>query len=161
MDKVLHSSKKHDHMTPQKVLDLVKKVNLIRLDPCADKDDNNWFALFNFKVDGLNITWHPKEVKGLVYVNPPYGRELPKWVNKIIDEADLGAEIILLCPARPDTKWWHEAWYSANAFCFWKGRIKFVGSTAGAPFPSALFYWGPNPKKFYQVFSSVGIVGFI
>jgi site-specific DNA-methyltransferase (adenine-specific) len=168
MHKVLHSSKKHDYRTPNVVLDLVRKVDDIILDPCANKHEKNWFAKHNItaEVNGLSIVWadfieQTIDESGITFVNPPYGRALPVWVNKIVDEANLGVEVILLCPARPDTKWWNMLWDNANAYCFWRGRIKFVGEEQGAGFPSALIYWGMKTKKFCRVFSPVGITGLI
>jgi site-specific DNA-methyltransferase (adenine-specific) len=163
MNPALTSSEKHDWRTPDKVLDLVREVGPITLDPCADVSEENWFAEENFSEDGLEISW---KSNGVTYVNSPYGYELPKWAKKaeheggLIDVTSI-SQIILLCPARTDTRWWHILWYSAHAFCFWKGRIKFVGAPAGALFPSALFYWGWQPEKFCDVFEKAGIVGLL
>ena len=74
-----------------------------------------------------------------MYCNPPYGRELPKWVEKAYRESLDGATVVMLIPARPDTKYWHDIIFPhAAAICYLKGRIRFGGGDSSAPFPSAV-----------------------
>lgn len=154
MDAVLHSSTKHDWRTPQVVLQAVRRVGRIELDPCTDAD-NPTKARRYFTEGGLEKSWRGS---GLAFVNCPYGREIPKWVTKCCSEAADGREIILLVPSRSDTRWWHEASATAQAACLWRGRLKFEGAPSSAPFPSALFYWGPAPDRFDAVFREYGII---
>jgi len=90
--------------------------------------------------DGLAQAWRAKSI----YMNPPYGRGLPRWVEKARAEVEVGraATVIGLVPARTDTRWWHE--HVAGLACVWllKGRLAFGDGTAAAPFPSALLLWG-------------------
>lgn len=44
--------------------------------------------------------------------------------------------MVLLLPARTDTKWFHEYLYGKAEIRFIKGRLKFGDSKNGAPFPS-------------------------
>lgn len=71
-----------------------------------------------------------------VFCNPPYGRELPKWIKKAHDEAEKGALVVMLIPARTDTRAFHDYIYHQAEIRFLRGRIRFVGSKWGAPFPS-------------------------
>ena len=48
-----------------------------------------------------------------------------------------GAEVVLLIPARTDTRWWHED-VIKHEVRFVKGRLKFGDGKNSAPFPSAL-----------------------
>lgn len=149
------SSAKQDWRTPANVLELVRKVGPIGLDPCASAD--NPTGAVNFLTDaGLSVGWAHEH--GLTYVNPPYGRALPLWTAKMAYEASQGAEVIGLVPARTDTRWWHEDIATASVICFWRGRLRFVGAPASAPFPSALAYWGPRPGRFYDTFAPHGLV---
>lgn len=165
MNPVLHSSVKHDWRTPESFLLLVSKLSQINLDPCASSDPGEQFAIYNFTVkdDGILQSWN--KIGGLVFVNPPYGDDLPTWIKKIILEyretVDLPVrfEIVSLTPARPDTKWFRLAWEASSAFCFWSGRLTFVGAPDPAGFPSALFYWGRRPHRFCDIFTDHGIVG--
>ena len=77
-------------------------------------------------------------------MNPPYGREQVKWINKAYEESKQNnVSIMCLIPARPDTKIWHEIIFkNASAICFIKGRLKFNNGEGSAPFPSALIYFG-------------------
>ena len=73
-----------------------------------------------------------------VYVNPPYGREISKWVEKAYYENKKGTLIVMLLPARTDTKWFHNYIYKQHEIRFLKGRLKFNDGKQGAPFPSML-----------------------
>jgi site-specific DNA-methyltransferase (adenine-specific) len=57
--------------------------------------------------------------------------------------------VCCLIPARPDTAIWHkEIFRCASEIRFLKGRVRFVGAAAGAPFPSALVIFGQDtPQK--------------
>jgi len=119
-------------------------------------------------IDGLIQPW-----RGRVYMNPPYGRKIGKWVEKAVHEVQAGnAELVVaLLPARTDTRWWQRyivkrfdlriaqvgmtapvARWVAEApsdvlheVRFLPGRLKFVGATNSAPFPSAIVVWrGPG-----------------
>jgi site-specific DNA-methyltransferase (adenine-specific) len=95
---------------------------------------------------------------GLVYVNPPYS-QARAWLAKCATESAEGIEIIALVPARTDTRAWHESiWRYADAVCFWRGRLRFVGATASAPFPSAVVYYGHRAERFRAVFGQAGRV---
>lgn len=144
--KTLMSSASNEWCTPPDVVELIHKVGPIVLDPCS-----NMFARTKAKrslmlpQDGLSVSWVNE---GITYVNPPYGREQGAWVQKAKDTADAGGSVILLIPARTDTKLWQRVIFPhATAISFWKGRIKFVGATASAPFPSALILFGQNYKE--------------
>ena len=72
-------------------------------------------------------------------MNPPYGREIGKWIEKAVT---CGAELVVgLLPARTDTRWFHEYVYSKAEIRFIKGRLKFGAATNAAPFPSMIVIW--------------------
>ncbi len=153
MDAVLHSSVKHDWQTPDAVLDLVRAVGPIVLDPCT-AEENPVRAKHHYTedLDGLLMPW--SLVPGLVFVNPPYGRALPKWAHKACVEALLkGVEIITLTPARTDTRWFTSLVEGCTTVAFWRGRMTFKGAPAPAPFPTCLTYFGPNGTLFSDVFA--------
>lgn len=159
MQAALLSSVKMDWVTPQCVLERVRRVDDIALDPCTTLDNPcEASAVFTLERhdDGLTLGWGG--YGGLVYTNPPYGRELPRWAAKATAEARLGAEIILLVPSRTDTRWWGWSYDSCQAIAFWKGRLTFAGAPAPAPFPSCLFYWGERQGRFKRAFSDAARV---
>ena len=54
----------------------------------------------------------------------------------------VGVSTVALLPARVDTSWWHQhVAQGANGIWFLKGRLRFKGAPASAPFPSAVVYW--------------------
>ena len=87
--------------------------------------------------DSLKHDWH--QLDGWLWLNPPYGRGLRKWVEKAHMEAQLGAKIIMLIPARTDTSYWHDFIFNQGYEVeFIRGRLKFGESKNSAPFPSAI-----------------------
>ena len=72
-------------------------------------------------------------------MNPPYGKEISKWIRKASEQKD--GLVVCLIPARTDTKYFHEYLYNKPnvELRFIKGRLKFGGKQKGsgsAPFPS-------------------------
>ena len=82
-----------------------------------------------------------------VFCNPPYGRDIGKWVRKGYEESKKPNTLVaMLIPARTDTSYFHEYIFNqADEIRFLKGRLKFTdedGNTKdAAPFPSALIVW--------------------
>ena len=102
MDKVLHSSNSNEHYTPIQIINDVIEFyhGVIDLDPCSNSlVQPNVNAEFHYtaELDGLRLPW-----AGKVFVNPPYGRELPKWINKAVCEYESQRvrEVLLLVPSR-------------------------------------------------------------
>ncbi|MGD7664880.1 DNA N-6-adenine-methyltransferase [Brevibacillus laterosporus] len=79
------------------------------------------------------------------WMNPPYGKEIGKWVKKAFEEASKGATVVCLLPARTDTKWWHE-YCMKGEIRLVKGRLKFGDSNNSAPFPSAVIIFGEQAQ---------------
>lgn len=149
------STSSDEWCTPESVLERVRQVGDIMLDPCTSKENPvGAESIFTIDDDGLAATW---EFGGLVFVNPPYS-QAKLWAAKIAEEA-IACEIVSLVAARPDTAWFRElCWDSADAVCFWRGRITFVGAPNPAPFPSCLTYHGPRVRRFERAFADAGKV---
>lgn len=131
----------HGWHTPAVLFDRVEAVvGRFDLDPCAPSAGGSPVRAsvrFTEEDDGLALDWF-----GRVFVNPPYGRSLTLWVSKARREAELGAMVVGLVPARTDTAWWHDHVASCASIVFLRGRLAFGGQTVAAPFPSALIFWG-------------------
>ena len=113
----------------------------------ASTDDNALCERhYTQEQDGLSQPWD-----GSVWCNPPYGREIGKWMRKAA-ESNGGGVTVCLVPARTDTRWWHE-WIvgKATEIRFVRGRLKFGGSDSGAPFPSAIVVYDKRPKGYWSV----------
>jgi phage N-6-adenine-methyltransferase len=118
---------------PELFADLEARFGGFTLDPCATAENACCPHYFTRAEDGLAQTW-----TGRVWLNPPYGREIGGWMRKAWESAQTTADLVVcLVPARTDTSWWHE-WAARGEVEFLQGRIRFGGSTSGAPFPSAL-----------------------
>jgi hypothetical protein len=100
--------------------------------------------------DGLRDPW-----EGKVFCNPPFGRGLDQWVSRV--QVRRG-EVILLIPAATDTKRWRRHVVTASRICFLRGRVRYVGAPASAPFATCLAYWGRDPESFHWAFEDLGWV---
>lgn len=144
------SSKRMDWCTPLNVLGRIYQFDKIGLDPCGNANseviaDEIWTE------GGLDRPWHDK---GLVYVNPPYGRGIGDWIAKCNKTShDSNADIIALVPARTDTEWFRSALCLASRICLIRGRLRFQDAPSSAPFPSALIYWGDRTERFWKIFT--------
>ena len=156
LDRSLFSSATGCWNTPSEILDLVRQLGPIVLDPCPGEGDVVR-ALVRGQGDGLSLNWHAYGV-GIVWVNPPYGRGIGAWMEKCADSECNGVDVVALVPARTDAAWWQDTVPNAASVCFWRGRIQFMGAPASAPFPSALIYWGQRAARFEQIFKNYGWV---
>lgn len=169
------SSKKDTWETPQWILD---RLGPIALDPCTNFSNptganricvspEEWEAGLDCELlesafcDGLNWDWNEMVGygfgSGLIYVNPPYGRGIIKWLERGLDCEN----IAYLLPARTDTKWFHEYNKHFDVGLFLKGRLVFKGAVGKngkpqpAPFPSMLLYRGDR-DWFTKAFEGCG-----
>lgn len=133
---VHYSSERIDWGTPDYFYDRIHRLYRFDLDVAADKGNAKCERYYTKDDCGLTGTW----AGARVWCNPPYGRDIKKWVRKAISEAERADLIVMLVPARTDTTWWHEAIKTARPV-FIKGRLKFAGAKSSAPFPSALLIW--------------------
>lgn len=152
---VMGSSASPEWYTPQRIIDLTLNLfGAIDTDPCSNsKDKPNVPAelLYTKKDDGLAQTW-----RGRVYMNPPYGREIPQWVETLLtkyQDKEI-SEAILLLPGRIDTRWFQPL-YNFLICCI-HGRLNYPQSPSATPFPSVIVYVGKNKERFVEVFRELG-----
>lgn len=124
--------------TPQEFFDALDRVFRFGLDVCATKGNAKTHVYLDQSVDGLVVPW-----TGTCWMNPPYGREIGKWVQKAYESGKQGATVVCLLPARTDTKWWQD-YCTKGEIHFVRGRLKFGGSANSAPFPSAVVVFRPR-----------------
>ena len=137
--KVHYSSDKHTWETPQDFFDKLNTVYSLTLDACAENETAKVSNYFTVEDDALTQDW-----KGVVWCNPPYGKEQVKFINKALSESKKhNSTVVLLIPARPDTKVWQDIIFpNASKICFVRGRLKFGNASENAPFPCALVVFG-------------------
>lgn len=113
---------KDEWITPKYILDSFPEFDL---DPCAPIERVWDMAKKHFTVedDGLKQDWTPYS---RVWMNPPYGNETGKWMQKL---AKHGSGIALIF-ARTETRTFFDyIWDKADAILFIKGRLKFCHVT--------------------------------
>lgn len=110
------------------------------IDVCATSKNTKcarFFSLEEREDDGLLASWAGERC----WMNPPYGSEIVQWVAKARSEAERGALVVGLLPARTDARWWQENVQGHADVRFISGRLKFGGAKNSAPFPSAIAVW--------------------
>ena len=118
--------------TPQAFFDELDKEFHFDLDVAASDDNHKCVRYYTKETDGLANLSH---WGGQVWCNPPYGREIGKWVKAC---AEYSGPSVMLLPARTDTRWFHDYIYNnpRAEIRFIKGRLKFNDGDSPAPFPS-------------------------
>lgn len=145
---VMFSSKTGNWATPQEFFDKLDwRFGPFDLDPCASPHNTKCANFFTEAEDGLSKDWSGHTV----FVNPPYGRGIEKWIKKAYDESrHENTKVVMLIPARTDTKYWHQYIMRADEIHFVKGRLKFGDSDNCAPFPSAVIVFdGSNQRQIF------------
>ena len=130
MNNGMFTSNTDQWSTPQDFFDKINDEFNFDIDVCADKDNAKCKKYFTKEEDGLSKEW-----TGTCWMNPPYGREIGKWVKKASESK---GTIVCLLPARTDTRWFHDYIYNKSEIRFIKGRLKFGDSINSAPFPSMI-----------------------
>lgn len=100
--------------------------------------------------DALAADWKQFGSLSIMWCNPPYSK-CREFVAKAAQERHRGVLTVMLVPARTDTRWFHEHLWDREKhqprpgieLRFVKGRLKFGGATAGAPFPSMVVVFRP------------------
>lgn len=142
---VLFSSASEEWGTPQDLFDELNSMYNFTLDPSASDYNHKCEKYFTKDDDGLSKSWSGETV----FCNPPYGRHIGDWVKKAYDESLKGTKIVMLIPARTDTRWFHDYIYKKNNVRveFIRGRLKFVDclnrekKANSATFPSMLVFF--------------------
>lgn len=145
--------------TPGRILDRVRHVGEIALDPCT-VDSNPCGAQEiitpESDPDGLLADWWTRADGGLIYVNPPYGRgHVTEWAAKIVTEAGRGCEILALVRSDTSTRWARRLIH-ASTLINYPPRIRFKGATGSPNFANAIHYFGPRPQTFRRAFQDLG-----
>ena len=118
--------------TPQVFFDKLDREFGFNLDVCCTRENAKCSRFFTMEDDGLAQEW-----SGICWMNPPYGREIGRWMRKALKSSHEGATVVCLVPARTDTAWWHE--YAIHGeIRFIRGRLRFGNAKNSAPFPSAV-----------------------
>jgi site-specific DNA-methyltransferase (adenine-specific) len=155
VNKALFSSSKTEWETPEELyMELDEEFDFL-LDPCATKWNSKCLFYIDEEQNGLTTCWYSyindrslNNLKFSVFVNPPYGRGLTeKWVMKAwLESKQHGLTVVMLLPSRTDQWWFREICLKYGEVRFLPKRVKFIGASSGAPFPSivVVFRGGSN-----------------
>lgn len=86
MNDVVYSSQTVEWETPQDFFDKLNEEFHFTLDPCSTDENAKCEKHYTLKDDGLKQNWDGETV----YCNPPYGKEMPKWIAKCAEHAYTG-----------------------------------------------------------------------
>lgn len=125
------SSNSCEWETPSHIFDMLNDEFHFTLDPCSSHHNAKCEKHYTIKENGLLQDWTGE----IVFCNPPYGREMPKWIEKCATEK---ATCVMLIPTRTDTEAFHKWIYGKAEIRFIKGRLHYGNSKYSAPFPSMI-----------------------
>ena len=125
---VMFSSKTDNWSTPQWLFDQLDLQYHFDVDVCATVDGIDVETLakcnefFTIEDDGLSKDW---TIYNSIWCNPPYGRSIYKWIAKGYFTSLNGSIVVMLLPARTDTKWFHDYCIYGD-ISFIKGRLNLI-----------------------------------
>jgi site-specific DNA-methyltransferase (adenine-specific) len=141
---ILFSSNTDEWRTPRWFFAKLNRRFHFTLDAAATKENATCARYFSKKDDGLKQDWK----KHRVFLNPPYCRQISRWLIKAFDASQRGALVVVLLPGRISSRWFHNHVLGKARIEFIRGRLKFGKADNGAPFDSLLAIYEPKPAKF-------------
>ena len=131
-------SKSEEYETPNEIFKPLQKEFNLRLDVCANDDNAKCQIYITKEMDALSSDWNYN-----FWMNPPFGRDLKKWVQKAYEESKKNkVNGVLILPVRSNTNWWHKYIIETKAEVrFLKGETKFVGHERGLWLPFAIIIY--------------------
>lgn len=161
--KNLFTSKDEAWRTPPYVFDFFNKIYKFTFDVAASPYNALCKRFFTKHENALEKSWCTRsKKKDIIWLNPPYSRNMYPWIEKAYQESKKGCTVGVLVFARTDTKWWHEIVLKhAYKIHFIKGRIRFHESKTGkpaknlSPAPSCLIIFKRHRQKHPIIESTV------
>ena len=129
---------RQDWDTPHVLFDKLNKEFNFEWDLAASENNKKCDKFFTQEDDGLKQEWN-----GICWCNPPYGDKKSKmvdWIKKAYNDTQVNPNltVVMLIPARTNTKWFHQYCMKSAELKFICGRPKFGNSTHGLPQPLIL-----------------------
>lgn len=151
----LPPSERNDRwLTPLTVIDALGRFDL---DPCGAPDHPTAAEVYTLEDgrDGMLEPWF-----GRVWLNPPYGREMRQWVERLVEHGTGTA----LIPVATGTKLWQDVIFpEASAIHFYRHRIKFLRRDGKhddmvSPQASAIVAFGEADARALEISALPGVV---
>lgn len=147
LQEAMVSSKSNEWETPQKLFDELNREFLFTLDPCATKDNAKCSCFYTIYDNGLKHSW----ANEVVFMNPPYGGNTGKWIEKAWYESQNGATVVCLIVSSTDRSYWHDYIFPYASEIRWvRGRITFGDAKSTAPFASAIVIFNSNKTQYQK-----------
>jgi len=156
LSKGLFSTGNGEWETPQELFDIINGIFRFDVDVCAKAGNAKCERYFSPEQDGLTQDWI-----GTVWCNPPYGREIGKWVYRAHNSHIFnGTTVVMLLPSRTDTQWMHSHVFCGAHVIFLKGRLSFGDAGGSAPFPSLLAVYDLSKHRVNELARRLGSSAF-
>lgn len=148
---LMFSKQSDEWATPQDLFDRLDAEFAFDIDVAASRENAKCLAYLTEADNALVQEWRLRlPSTSTAFCNPPYSM-CREFMAKAVVESHKGITVVCLVPARTDTRWFHntvwdrfrETFYKGVEVRFIKGRLKFGGATAGAPFPSVIIIFRP------------------
>jgi len=114
------------------------------IDVAADDANAKCDRFLDRETDALAQSWAGERV----FCNPPYGRDVHRWLQKALDESrDHGALVVMVLPARTGNQWFHRLVLNRAEIRFIEGRLNYTlggGGRKNAPFDSMVVIYRPS-----------------
>lgn len=141
----MFTSRSDEWETPQELYDKLNAKFNFDIDLAASDKNHKCDKYFTKEVNALTQNW--KEHGSVGFCNPPYGKDVPLFLKKAVEEQAQGFTSVWVVKASTDTKWFHWIKDLPNVdHEFIKGRLKYggcetkSGKSCPAPFPSMIIY---------------------
>ncbi len=144
---------KQDWTTPKILFNKLNQEFNFEYDLAADKNNALCAKFYTKDNDGLKQNWD-----GICWLNPPYGDKSSKmvdWIKKSYNDSQINPNltVVMLIPARTNTKWFHNYCMKAAEVRFICGRPKFGDSKHGLPQPLILLVFKKSDKTKFSSFN--------
>lgn len=165
INKQLMSSEKDNWRTPAQLWDSLNKKFNFWIDLAADKNNAKTPLYFDEITNALKQNWYEEQdIRNIpdnsyAWCNPPYGREVKRFLEKASYENIIGFRSVFLIAGRTDTRAFHNCIFNhAEEVYFFEGRLIFddengVPAKNCATFPSMLVVYSGKKceTKFFRI----------
>ena len=147
LQQAMVSSKSNEWETPQALFDELDREFHFTLDPCAMQGNAKCLHFYTQKENGLKQSW----ANEIVFMNPPYGGNTGKWIEKAWYESQNKAIVVCLIVSSTDRSYWHDYIFPYASEIRWlRGRITFGEANSTAPFASAIVVFDTRKPQYQK-----------
>ena len=136
-----------DWETPVELFDALDSVFEFELDAAATAANTKCDNFISPQEDAFGVDWSSRVPAGSsVWLNPPYGRGVGKWLEKAYSESLRGITVVVLIMVRTDSNWWKDWAMRAAEIRLIRGRVHFErnGESGPATAPSAVLVFSED-----------------